>query len=90
MPPRWSVLCLVALLAGLLAVPLGGAPASAQTDPAVAVALSTLQQAQAAAHAAADQVAATTQQQAAVQAKIAANQARIAELDAQITLVKAQ
>jgi peptidoglycan hydrolase CwlO-like protein len=89
-PPRWSVLCLVALLAGLVAVPLVGAPASAQTDPAVAVALSALQQAQSAAHVAADQVMATTQQQAAVQAKIAENQTRITQLEAQIPLLQAQ
>jgi len=88
--PRWSALWLVALLAGLVAGPLTAAPASAQTDPGVALALSTLQSAQAAAHAAADQVQATTQQQAAVQAKIAANQAQIAELEAQIPVLRAQ
>jgi peptidoglycan hydrolase CwlO-like protein len=88
--PRWSILSLVALLAGLVAAPLAGAPASAQTDPGVAAAISTLQSAQAAAHAAADQVAATTQQQAAVQAKIADNQARIAQLQAQIPVLEAQ
>jgi len=88
--PRWSALWLVALLAGLTAGPLAAAPASAQTDPGVALALSTLQSAQAAAHAAADQVQATTQQQAAVQAKIAANQARITQLEAQIPLLRAQ
>ena len=87
---RWSALWLVALLAGLVAGPLAAAPASAQTDPGVALALSTLQSAQAAAHAAADQVQATTQQQAAVQAKIAANQARITELEAQIPALQAQ
>jgi peptidoglycan hydrolase CwlO-like protein len=89
-PPRWLVLSLVALLAGLAAVPLAVAPASGQTDPGVAVALSALQSAQAAAHAAADQVAATTQQQAAVQAKIAENQTRIAQLQAQIPVLEAQ
>jgi peptidoglycan hydrolase CwlO-like protein len=88
--PRWSALWLVALLAGLVAGPLTAVPASAQTDPGVALALSTLQSAQAAAHAAADQVQATTQQQAAVQAKIAANQAQITELEAQIPVLRAQ
>jgi peptidoglycan hydrolase CwlO-like protein len=89
--PRRSALWLVALLAGLVAGPLAGGPALAQTeDPAVVAARSALQQAQSAAHAAADQVLATTQQQAAVQAKIADNQARIAQLEAQIPQLRAQ
>ncbi|HSO97140.1 MAG TPA: glucosaminidase domain-containing protein [Acidimicrobiia bacterium] len=90
MHPRWSARWLVALLVGVIAVGLAGAPGWAQTDPGVAVALTNLQQAPAAAHAAADQVQATTQQQAAVQAKIAANQARIAQLEAQIPIIRAQ
>lgn len=90
MHPRWSTRWLVALVAGIVTVSVAGAPVWAQTDPGVAVALTNLQQAQAAAHAAADQVQATTQQQAAVQAKIAANQARIAQLEAQIPVLRAQ
>jgi flagellum-specific peptidoglycan hydrolase FlgJ len=82
---------LVALLVGLVAVPALASSGGAQTqDPVVAEALSTLQQAQADAHAAANKVAETNQRLADVQAKLSDNQSRIAQLQAVIPALKAQ
>ena len=85
--PRWFA----ALAVGLAVVPAAASPSGAQSqDPAVATALSNLEQAQADAHAAADKVYQTNQQRAGVEAQIAANQTRIAQLQAEVPILKAQ